>query len=641
MVLAHHTVWPVERLVDAIRRSDPNGEIVVRHDQFTSGHSDPLQVPEVPGAHVIGVARPAAWGAYELTESILDAWRWARSHLAFDWIVLLTGQDYPVRPLSQLEEHLRATTANAFMELDEVARAPGLTRQRDVGAELYRYRYAYGPSTRHLPFSRMGFLQGTARWQPFVSVRVNPRVHRFMVGYRSPKAPFSADFPPIWARNWVALSRTALDALLDFVDTHPEYVEHYRRTFHSAESFFQSIMWSHPDIHLELKGLHYERWDPRHASPELLDIDDLEAIVASGAFFARKLALGRGNGIVEALDELIDGRDPAEVVAEAHARRIRRTAGPRPAGTDPAGGPDAEAEAEAEAAYRGPALPSLVSVIVPMRNAEATLSEQLDALAAQTYTGAWEVIVADNGSTDRSREIVTDYADRLPGLRLVDASDRLGAAHARNVAAHEARGDVLAFCDSDDVADPRWLEAIAEASAEHAFVGGRLDYGPLNRRHWPIVVDQEDLEVHLGYLPAASSSNIALHTAVFDDLGGFDESYASYGEDTDLSWRAHFAGHPLFYAKDAIIVWRSRDSVEQWLRQVYKVGRVDARLYRDYRARGLERDDPVQVARAAASMVRHAPTILRSREQRLFWAQWLAYRAGRLGGSWRNRVLFI
>ena len=223
----------------------------------------------------------------------------------------------------------------------------------------------------------------------------------------------------------------------------------------------------------------------------------------------------------------------------------------------------------------------------------------------------------------------------------MDASERLSAAHARNIAAHEARGDVLAFCDADDIADPRWLEAIAAATAEHAVVGGRLDFGPLNRCHWPIVVDQEELEVHLDFMPAASSSNIAIHTAVFEELGGFDESYASYGEDTDLSWRAQFAGYPLFYAKDAIILWRSRDSLEDWLRQVYKVGRVGARLYRDYGARGLRREQPVHVARGAASMVLHSPTILRSREQRLFWAQWLAYRAGRLSGSWRNRVLFV
>ena len=404
----------------------------------------------------------------------------------------------------------------------------------------------------------------------------------------------------------MALSRTALTTLLEFIDMHPEYVEHYRRTFHSAESFFQSIMWSHPDIHLHLKGLHYERWDPRHVSPEVLDVDDLDAIVASGAFFARKLALGRGNGIVESLDELISGRDPAEVIAEARARRPGR----------------------------------LISVIIPVRDAEATLAEQLDALAGQTYTGAWEVLVADNGSRDRSREIAASYAGRLPDLCVVDASERVGAAHARNVAAREARGDVLAFCDSDDIADPRWLEAIAAATAEHAFVGGRLDYGPLNRCRWPIVIDQDELEVHLNFMTAASSSNIAIHRAVFEELGGFDESYTAYGEDTDLSWRAQLAGYPLFYAKDAIILWRSKDSFERWLRQVYKVGRAGARLTGTtaHAASGETRPcRSLAPPPRCSSMPRRSSA---SREQRLFWAQWLAYRAGRLSGSWRNRVVF-
>jgi GT2 family glycosyltransferase len=176
---------------------------------------------------------------------------------------------------------------------------------------------------------------------------------------------------------------------------------------------------------------------------------------------------------------------------------------------------------------------------------------------------------------------------------------------------------------------------------EHSVVGGRLDYVTLNVAGRPVVVDQHELEVHLGYMSAASSSNMALTRAVFDELGGFDESYASYGEDTDLSWRAQLAGYRLGYAKDAVMVWRPKGSTRDWLRQVFKVGRVGARLYRDYRGRGLRRDPLVPVARSGASIVLHAPSILRSKEQREFWAQWLAYRAGRLSGSLQQRVLFI
>src|SRR5436309_9736329 len=101
-----------------------------------------------------------------------------------------------------------------------------------------------------------------------------------------------------------------------------------------------------------------------------------------------------------------------------------------------------------------------VTVAIPMRNAAATIAEQLEALVDQDFTGEWEVVVADNGSTDDSRDIVRRFADRLPDLRVLDASQAVGAAHARNVALREARGDVFVVTDADDVVDRGWVTAM-------------------------------------------------------------------------------------------------------------------------------------------------------------------------------------
>ena len=65
-----------------------------------------------------------------------------------------------------------------------------------------------------------------------------------------------------------------------------------------------------------------------------------------------------------------------------------------------------------------------LSVIIPCLNAEATIATQLEALANQHWSKPWEVVVSDNGSTDNSLEIVKSYKDRLPNLRIVDASAR-------------------------------------------------------------------------------------------------------------------------------------------------------------------------------------------------------------------------
>ena len=88
--------------------------------------------------------------------------------------------------------------------------------------------------------------------------------------------------------------------------------------------------------------------------------------------------------------------------------------------------------------------PIALSVILPCFNASATIGHQLDALTAQRWDKRWEVIVADNGSTDASRTVAESYKDRLD-LRVVDASDRKGASHARNVGASAARVPRLRF----------------------------------------------------------------------------------------------------------------------------------------------------------------------------------------------------
>src|SRR5436305_2382407 len=124
--------------------------------------------------------------------------------------------------------------------------------------------------------------------------------------------------------------------------------------------------------------------------------------------------------------------------------------------------------------------PLKLSVVIPCLNAAATIAVQLEALAGQSWEGEWEVIVADNGSTDGSREIVESYRGRLPGLRLVDASDRRGQAHARNLGAAAATGDAFLFCDADDEVAPGWLAGLGRALAQYDFVACRYDNEKLN-----------------------------------------------------------------------------------------------------------------------------------------------------------------
>ena len=80
-----------------------------------------------------------------------------------------------------------------------------------------------------------------------------------------------------------------------------------------------------------------------------------------------------------------------------------------------------------------------LSVIIPCYNAAETIAEQLEALTRQQWDKPWEIIVANNRSTDGSMAIVERYMERLPNLRIVDASERQGQPFALNTGILAAR----------------------------------------------------------------------------------------------------------------------------------------------------------------------------------------------------------
>jgi len=94
----------------------------------------------------------------------------------------------------------------------------------------------------------------------------------------------------------------------------------------------------------------------------------------------------------------------------------------------------------------------LVSVIVPAYNCERYLAAALDSIFAQTYRPV-EVIVIDDGSTDRTAQIIAGYGDRVVSLR----QDNSGPAAARNTGLDHARGEFISFLDADDLYHPEKL----------------------------------------------------------------------------------------------------------------------------------------------------------------------------------------
>jgi glycosyltransferase involved in cell wall biosynthesis len=288
--------------------------------------------------------------------------------------------------------------------------------------------------------------------------------------------------------------------------------------------------------------------------------------------------------------------------------------------------------------------PRLVSVVVPVRDAAGTLPAQLDALERQDYDEPYEVVVADNGSRDGSAELAGAWAQRTGGLgRVVRADARRGPGHARNAGAAAARGDLLAFCDADDVVSVGWLRALVEAAAEADMVGGPEDVERLNGpdvRRWYSAAPPDRLALFHDFLPSPSGANSGIWAAALTRLGGFHEG-SDCGEDVDLAWRAQLAGMRVAFAPGALIHRRRRDGLGPFARRFFGYGQGDAWLYARYRGQGMPGSGPRDVAARYRELVIALPRAARDRGERGRCVQIAALRAGRLAGSVRHRVLYL
>jgi glycosyltransferase involved in cell wall biosynthesis len=192
-------------------------------------------------------------------------------------------------------------------------------------------------------------------------------------------------------------------------------------------------------------------------------------------------------------------------------------------------------------------------VVVPVRDRRVLLRELLSALAAQTYAN-YEVVVVDDASTDGSHEEAERAAREGQPVRLVRLERPGGAVHARVAGAAAARGDVLAFTDSDCRPEPGWLAALVGAfEAGNDVVQGATRpmraVGPLERSVWGETDDGLYATCNVAYTRAAYEAAGGYREDVPELLGfrlGAKARGLGFGEDSLLAWRVRRSGRAAF-----------------------------------------------------------------------------------------------
>ncbi|MCU1677879.1 MAG: hypothetical protein JWM93_2637 [Frankiales bacterium] len=280
----------------------------------------------------------------------------------------------------------------------------------------------------------------------------------------------------------------------------------------------------------------------------------------------------------------------------------------------------------------------MVTVVVPVYNGAAFIAEQLDALAAQDYPDPWDVVIADNGSTDETVSIVGRYEDRL-ALTVVDASAVKGVSYARTLGARAAAGDLIAYADADDIVAPDWLSQLVAAWQPGTVVAGALEHDTLNvpaHIHSRGRGQSRELPLHMGFLPTAAACNLLIERSVLDEVGGWRLDLR-HGEDVELCWKLQLAGHPLVFAPKAVVHYRLRGTARQLYRQIYWYNDPYPLLYKEFKAAGARRRTVGQIARSYLWVLTRLPYLVMDDRRKYVWCAVAGENAGRIAGSVRHR----
>jgi GT2 family glycosyltransferase len=218
-----------------------------------------------------------------------------------------------------------------------------------------------------------------------------------------------------------------------------------------------------------------------------------------------------------------------------------------------------------------------VSVVVCAHNAGQTISDCLEGVTGLDYPD-FEVMVVDDGSTDRTATLVRTF-----DVRLIRTPNR-GLSHARNRGIEEATGEIVAFVDADARPDPHWLTYLAATftSSTHAGVGGPNISPPGDGLVAGCVAAAPGRPTHVllsdGEAEHIPGCNMAFRRQALEAIGGFDPRFRVAGDDVDVCWRLQQQGMTLGFSPAAFVWHHHRDSIGAFWRQQRGYGRAEALL---------------------------------------------------------------
>jgi len=229
----------------------------------------------------------------------------------------------------------------------------------------------------------------------------------------------------------------------------------------------------------------------------------------------------------------------------------------------------------------------MISVIIPSYNSENTISKCLNSVQNQNYSGEYEIILIDS-SVDKTPQIVSS---NYPDVKFIHLNQKTDPGAARNIGIEKARGDIIAFIDSDCIAAIDWLENIEKAhESSYNIIGGVVNNG--NEKNdlvaWAGYISEfrEFLPEHpkkeVSHIPTC---NISYQRKIFNKFGLFEGKYYPQ-EDLVYNYNLRQNGEKILLDPTIHIFHHHRSSLRDFLNHQKKIGTITSTVLKIIKLKG-------------------------------------------------------
>jgi Core-2/I-Branching enzyme len=302
LIQTHKNIEQIYRLVKVIKTSSPQSYIYIIHDSKKNELNKEL-FQEFSDIKITN--RKAQLGDFSLIQGYFDCIEFLiKNNIDFDWLINLSGQDYPTQPLPKIEKFLQNTNYDAFAQYFDV-----LSPQNPWEAKLghQRYFYHYWRSSQNLTNWQRILIKPIKDIVNASQLKVKIETsYALAIGWERKHTPFHQKFICYGGSFFTTLSKKCVIHLYQVFNNNKYLVQHYQKTSQAEESLIQSILVNSGLFNISNHHHRYIDYNlSKYGHPRILTHQDYHLLLSEKIQFARKFDIYQDVQILDLLDKRI------------------------------------------------------------------------------------------------------------------------------------------------------------------------------------------------------------------------------------------------------------------------------------------------------------------------------------------------